>query len=217
MLAAWFNLRARDPYPNGGGPDGLSGVISEPENLGLYNEHLELFKEMNRVVQSGGIQTAAGKPKIHCGDDWAILQDPETDQLRSSSGELRFNDDKSPMLIKQDPELHKELYNADESRNGDTISWMPDTNTYLIEGSRISCERFGTFAFVTAVLGKVTICPATFDPLNDDIPNEKLPTAESIAALTPINMYLPASQILLHETVHLVLGQDRSTLPESCA
>ncbi|KAF3915654.1 hypothetical protein ABW21_db0209738 [Orbilia brochopaga] len=217
MLAAWYNLRARDPYPDGDGPDHLSGIFSEPENPGLYNEHVDIFKAVNRVFQNGELklEDGLGKPKIHCGDDWRVLQDPETDQLRDLDGSPMWEDEQKtiPLLIKDELDLYEGLYNSDNTRNGRQIYWVLDENDYLILPEQAACIGT-TAAFVTLTFGKMTLCPLAFNPPKEFISHGTFPTADTIASLTPINNYLTFSHTFLHETLHLVLAADKNTHPE---
>ncbi|KAJ6256219.1 hypothetical protein Dda_9054 [Drechslerella dactyloides] len=184
MLAAWYDIRAKDPY-DGEGPDGISGVHSEPENQQLYDEHLKLFETLNNFFHTGAIHTPAGKPTLYCSDEWAVLQDPETDQLRGDDGDYMFKPDDSKYLMKDDPNLKEELYNADGTRNDDSVYWVPDHTNYFIyrPGEKVNCEGM-TSGYTSEAIGTVTICPITFNPPRTVIPNGGFPTVDSVKTLT---------------------------------
>ncbi|KAJ6261700.1 hypothetical protein Dda_2498 [Drechslerella dactyloides] len=188
---------------------GLIACVGSILKLILYAKFahadiMRLLSYTNDFFQTGAINVGGAKPKLYCNDYWMVKQNSETDQARDSSRNLKFREDDSKLLIKDDRRFTG-LYNADGTRNSVVPFWIPDRKDYLLTEltSRTDslCEKLDGFTVPHYGEGIVTICPHAFVVLNPNFPQ-----AASIRRYAPIEEYLPRSGTLLHETLHLILG-----------
>ncbi|KAJ6261973.1 hypothetical protein Dda_2774 [Drechslerella dactyloides] len=129
------------------------------------------------------------------------MQNLYTDPLLDDYGNPRAHDDGTPYLLYQDPDMAAAFFNQDGTSNGRTPFFDVNENEYY---SLRNTEPFCTGdigAVSMRIYGRITLCPSTFS-LNGF---QNIPAANLVGPQIPLTAYRPASSVLLHEMLHLLL------------